>query len=373
MRTVLRASLMVLCQIVVTVVIVSALVENPADADPLTPVTGPGCGDVNGDGSTDIGDPIYLLSYLFSGGPDPVCAGGPFLDADQVALLCQILPHISVENGPAGEATTIRFTGVNLQIVNGLEATNGHPGDPASFDPALTSVNGLGNLIVGYNEPHPSSPEQTGSHNIVAGTHNNYASFGGVVTGWQNSIAGMWSSVTGGHQNTASGLYASISGGRLNQASGESASISGGHQNVATGSRSSVSGGYVGLASGHYASIGGGQHNTASGDWSSVSGGGHALPTDGNVASGTLSSISGGARNEASGDRSSISGGEAGSASGVYSSILGGENNIADAYNAAVSGGYGNAATGIRASVSGGQDVIAAGDTSWAVSCSTCP
>ena len=35
-------------------------------------------GDVNGDGIADISDPIFLLGYLFDGGPEPVaCAQGP--------------------------------------------------------------------------------------------------------------------------------------------------------------------------------------------------------------------------------------------------------------------------------------------------------
>ena len=33
----------------------------------------PACGDANGDSQVDIGDAIYVLSYLFSGGPEPVC------------------------------------------------------------------------------------------------------------------------------------------------------------------------------------------------------------------------------------------------------------------------------------------------------------
>ena len=37
-------------------------------------------GDANGDGRRDIGDAVYLLSWLFQGGPEPVpvaCAGAP--------------------------------------------------------------------------------------------------------------------------------------------------------------------------------------------------------------------------------------------------------------------------------------------------------
>ena len=68
----------------------------------------------------------------------------------------EILGHMSILEIPSetdqegnilSVATTIRFSGVNVQIVNGLGATNGNPVNP--FDP---TTNGLGNLIVGYNE-----------------------------------------------------------------------------------------------------------------------------------------------------------------------------------------------------------------------------
>ncbi len=35
------------------------------------------CGDVNGNGTVDISDPIYLLNWLFSGGENPRCRTGP--------------------------------------------------------------------------------------------------------------------------------------------------------------------------------------------------------------------------------------------------------------------------------------------------------
>ena len=47
---------------------------------------------------------------------------------------------------------TARSSGINVQVVNGLGATNGNPADPSSLDPLQTNVNGLGNLILGYNE-----------------------------------------------------------------------------------------------------------------------------------------------------------------------------------------------------------------------------
>ncbi|MHC4214963.1 MAG: dockerin type I repeat-containing protein, partial [Planctomycetota bacterium] len=35
------------------------------------------CGDANGDFMVNVGDAVFLIAYIFSGGdpPDPVCAG----------------------------------------------------------------------------------------------------------------------------------------------------------------------------------------------------------------------------------------------------------------------------------------------------------
>ncbi len=86
-----------------------------------------------------------------------------------------ILRHMTIvylPDGLGGPAKTIRFTGVNVQVVNGLKSTNGFPFDPDSVDPLDTVVNGVGNLIVGYNElgnPLGFGDDRTGSHNIVVG------------------------------------------------------------------------------------------------------------------------------------------------------------------------------------------------------------
>src|SRR5262245_15251781 len=89
----------------------------------------------------------------------------------------------------------VTISGANLRIVNGLGATN--------------TINGLGNLIVGYNEHRspqicgPVSPcinERTGSHNVIVGRAQNFTSFGGLVVGQLNTISGQWASVSGGLQ-----------------------------------------------------------------------------------------------------------------------------------------------------------------------------
>src|SRR5262245_22952574 len=116
----------------------------------------------------------------------------------------------------------ITISGANLRIVNGLGATD--------------TVNGLGNLIVGYNEHRPSPPftnTRTGSHNVIVGTQHNFSSFGGLVIGQFNEISGPFASVTGGTRNTASALNASVSGGNSNSATFRDASVSGGMNNTA--------------------------------------------------------------------------------------------------------------------------------------------
>jgi hypothetical protein len=172
--------------------------------------------------------------------------------------------------------TDVFFTGCNVHIRDGSGNTNG-------------PVNGLGNLIVGYNESRGGGDDRSGSHNIVVGMENNFSSYGGLVVGDLNTISGAFASVSGGQANTASGDFASVSGGQANTASGKLASVSGGLFNTASSNLASVSGGTGNIANGPFASVSGGTGNTASGNLASVSGG------TGNTASGFVASVSGGA------------------------------------------------------------------------------
>ena len=248
----------------------------------------------------------------------------------------QLDGKVYLTDGPAGTDTVVRFEGVNVQIVNGQGSTD--------------TTNGLGNLIVGYDEERADADSftaretcslgqywndqtqceanngtwgknfKTGSHNIIVGGRNAYSAYGGIVSGFLNVINSPYASVPGGINNIASGHYSSVSGGFFNTASGSGSSVSGGSSNTASGTDSSVSGGY---------------NNTASGSWSSVSGGSF------NTASGIESSVSGGYRNTASGTGSSVSGGSSNTASGSDSSVSGGYNNTASGNRSSVSGGSG--------------------------------
>jgi hypothetical protein len=149
-----------------------------------------------------------------------------------------------------GGINEVVITGANLRIVNGMGSTE--------------TTNGLGNLIVGYNElrmevlgctgsPDPFCKDdvRTGSHNVVVGEGNNFSSFGGLIVGALNEISGMFSSVSGGFGNIA-GFASSVSGGANNTAIGSGSSVSGGFQNTASGDQSSVSGGHNRTAPGEF-------------------------------------------------------------------------------------------------------------------------
>jgi hypothetical protein len=229
-----------------------------------------------------------------------------------ITSLQTLTAPLSLSSDPSGGGTNTLLTisGVNVQIVNGLGGTE--------------TANGLGNLIVGYNEKDPRfTQNRTGSHNLVVGTGNNYLSYGGLIAGQNNLISAPYASITGGQLNVANNGHASVTGGAGNVASGGSATISGGQNNKASADFASVSGGYLNTASGSYASVAGGYGNTASGDYASVSGG------QGNLASGFYASVSGGQGNTASGFYASVSGGRNRNQGTDYGWTAGSESGIA--------------------------------------------
>jgi trimeric autotransporter adhesin len=136
---------------------------------------------------------------------------------DQVAPVADKLVHVS------RRGDDLFITGANLHILNGLGNTD--------------STNGLGNLVIGYNETRGDGDDRTGSHNLVVGQQQNFSSFGGFVAGFDNNILGPYASVTGGTGNTASGRGSWIGGGQDHTASGPSDAVSGG-QNSAVGGES---------------------------------------------------------------------------------------------------------------------------------------
>ena len=337
-------------------------------------------GDINGDSRLNIADPVHLLNFLFTGGPEPVAiAAGPDhteeiaqLQAGLEALRAElaagageleaaiaantaamatirglqqeeaaVLSHLSVIQLPVDDqgasATTIRLSGANLQVVNGSGATEGEAA-------------GLGNLIVGYQESRENGNDRTGSHNLVVGRRNNYSSWGSQVVGSSNTASGLLASVCGGEGNTASGDFAVVGGGVSNIAEGPGSLVGGGRGNAALGIDSVVSGGRENRAEGFICAVGGGGNNTAANQFNVIGGG------ERNESSADHATIAGGRSNRALGVQSTVGGGTQNSAAGTASVVGGGGVNTADGFVGVVSGGFGNVARGIDSSVRGGRD-----------------
>ncbi len=160
----------------------------------------------------------------------------------------------------SGKTTT--FTACNVQIVNGLGATDGNPNDPTNKNNDAVT-NGLGNLIIGYNFNEFNN--ESGSHNLILGDGNSYRSYGGILAGFANTISAPYASITGGYGNIANGIYSSISGGEDNEASGQSSSILGGQLNYASALTTTICGGQFNSATGFASSVAAGYSNEATG------------------------------------------------------------------------------------------------------------
>lgn len=164
---------------------------------------------------------------------------------DENAALTALLAGVT----RSSDGSTLRFSGMNVELVNGT-------GSP-------TGINGLGNLIVGYNDAI-GTPTTTGSHNISVGFANSFTAWSGIVAGVGNTSSNAYA-VAFGSGNTASGGFATVTGGRNNHATGNWASVSGGSLNTAAGDDSSVSGGMLNVATGWRSSLLGGMEVTLPG------------------------------------------------------------------------------------------------------------
>jgi hypothetical protein len=84
------------------------------------------------------------------------------LSSSEVETLKAILPFIKFVSSGVGGKPTVQFSGVNVQVVNGLGKTE--------------TTNGAGNLVVGYDET-ANKQEQTGSHDLILGSEQTFTSY----------------------------------------------------------------------------------------------------------------------------------------------------------------------------------------------------
>ena len=232
----------------------------------------------------------------------------------------------------------ITFSGVNVHVVNGAGTTDG-------------GANGLGNLIVGYNELRGQDDDRSGSHNIVVGKEHSYSSCGGLVAGRSNTVSAPYASVTGGMQNKATAEAAAVTGGYKNKASASASQVCAGEENEAIGIAACVSGGKKNKASGSASQVAAGRENEAAGEAACVAGG------EKNAATGVASKVGGGAVNLAAGFKASVAGGMMNKATGEAAAVGAGVENEANQTGASVVGGRKNKANGDYAAVVGGGGV----------------
>lgn len=130
-------------------------------------------------------------------------SGASDLDV-RVAALEEQMPACLSED-PEGTAV---FEGCNVQIVNGEGATG--------------TMNGKGNLIIGYNESFlGEGKDRSGSHNLVVGPEHQYSGSAGLVAGYNNTISARWATVTGGAFNSATADGSTVIGGYENSVNTE--------------------------------------------------------------------------------------------------------------------------------------------------------
>ena len=96
-----------------------------------------------------------------------------FVTPDQA----EFLSHVSVVYLDDGQGGTVKH-GAQLTGASTFAGRQRLRGQ--TYD----TTNGLGNLIVGYNElGNPNGDNRTGSHNLVTGQQNSFSSYGGLVVG----------------------------------------------------------------------------------------------------------------------------------------------------------------------------------------------
>jgi len=193
--------------------------------------------------------------------------------------------------------------GCNLHVQNGLGQTG--------------TMNRYGNVIIGYNKNEVST--RTGSHNLILGDLHEYTSYGGIVSGTENTLAAPSATILGGGLNHANFVGATILAADRGQADGNVVLI-GGSRNY-------------GSADAHFGVVVGGVENGVT-----VAG---AVVVAGtmNVGAGGDSLACGGSENTAGGGGDVVCGGSRNKSNGRGSVLVGGNQNAASGSNGVVTGG----------------------------------
>lgn len=253
------------------------------------------------------------------------------------SLEAELVPGLANYMSIDPEAHTVLISGANFHLNNG---------GGSSY-----TTNGLGNLIVGYNEDSPNLElQRSGSHNLIMGATNDYTGASSIVTGQSNKMYATEAIVTGAN-NVVSGIRSAVIGGNNNSAGGEMCVVIGGQSNDAIGSSAAIIGGNDNTASGVHSVVAGGALNTAAGSWDAVFGGELSTTT------GLKSVVSGGYNNTAEASHSVIYGGNNNLVHSTAASydgygVFGGKEN--EVFNGYIYGGRSNVNDGQENVIVGG-------------------
>lgn len=194
--------------------------------------------------------------------------------------------------------------GCNLHVQNGVGQTG--------------TMNRYGNVIIGYNKNEVST--RTGSHNLIIGDLHEYTSYGGIVSGIENTLSGPNATILGGGQSHANFSSATILGADRGVADSNVVIIGGQRNYGAAGAHfSAIVGGIDNQVTGSSAVVVAGAFNNATGGNSLVCGGSE------NTAGGSSDVACGGSRNTSTGSRSVLVGGNQNTVSGASSVVTGGQ------------------------------------------------
>ncbi|MEC8360859.1 MAG: hypothetical protein VX002_01040, partial [Bacteroidota bacterium] len=119
-----------------------------------------------------------------------------------IASLAPLLSLVPVAERSSFGQDTWNLSGLNVRLDNGAGTTYG-------------ASNGLGNLILGYNESEGGHRDaegnfmdgevRVGSHNLVVGAGHTYGSNGSLLGGYNNSLFGQGSAILSGQASLATG------------------------------------------------------------------------------------------------------------------------------------------------------------------------
>lgn len=124
---------------------------------------------------------------------------------------------------------SVSFSGVNVYVDNGSGAS-------AVADGGIT--NGVGNLIIGYNEVGAST--KTGSHNVIIGPRHFYTSELGIISGTDNLVTAPNAAVIGGIANAVEAESSIIAGGNHNTVDGNNSAVVASERSFSSGSFTAV-------------------------------------------------------------------------------------------------------------------------------------